>query len=82
MARRRKSLGALRFTFRELPDGACFAFDPTAKHATRRKVDERHTIVIPGGKRPLVVDNAGMHVHLMTCPTSFGRRRSKSKRRR
>ena len=71
-----------RFTFEELPVGTCFAFDPSSKHATRRKVDERRTITIPGGKRPMLIDDIEMRVHLKTCPVSFGRRRKRRRNKR
>jgi hypothetical protein len=70
-----------RFTFDELPVGACFAFDPTSKHATRRKVDARSSIIIPGGKRPLRVEDIDTRVHLKTCPMPFGRRRRRKNKR-
>jgi len=70
-----------RFTFEELPVGACFAFDPSSKHATRRKVDERRTMVIPGGKRPFLVDDVETRVHLKNCPVSFGRRKRRRNKR-
>ena len=64
---------ARRATFEYLPVGACFAFDPETPRATRRKIDKRHTIVIPGGKRPLTVSDVDVPVRAMACPTSFGR---------
>jgi hypothetical protein len=69
------SLMSRKTPFEDLPVGACFAFAPDAKQATRRKVDERHTVVIPGGKRPLIIDDVETRVHAMACPVSFGRRR-------
>jgi hypothetical protein len=71
-----------RTLFEELPVGSCFAFDASTKQATRRKVDERHTITIPGGKRPLRVDDVEMRVHTKACPVSFGRRRRRKKNKR
>ena len=66
---------ARRLTFEDLPIGACFAFETSTKVATRRKVDERHTLTIPGGKRPLVMHEIDTPVVSKSCPTSFGRRR-------
>jgi hypothetical protein len=72
---------ARRPAFGDLPVGACFAFDVGAKHATRRKVDARSTIVLPDGKRPLRVDDIDTPVSAMACPTSFGRRKRRKKGR-
>jgi hypothetical protein len=69
-------------TFEDLPVGACFAFEAATKHATRRKFDERHTITIPGGKRPLIMHDLDTLVVSKSCPTSFGRRRRRNKRSR
>jgi acetone carboxylase gamma subunit len=69
-------------TFERLPVGACFAFDAGTKQATRRKVDARHTLTIPGGKRPLIVDDVDVRVHTKACPVSFGRRRKRRKNKR
>jgi hypothetical protein len=66
---------ARRPTFEDLPVGACFAFDAGAKRATRRKVDVRHTVTIPGGKRPMPVHDVEVPVTPTTCPASFGWRR-------
>lgn len=70
-----------RVTFEDLAVGACFAFDAGSKQPTRRKVDERSTIVIPGGKRPLRVDDVEMRVHEKACPINFGRRRRRTHKR-
>lgn len=69
-----------RIMFEELPVGACFAFEASTKQATRCKVGERHTVTIPGGKRPLRVDDIEMHVHAKACPVSFGRRRRRQRK--
>lgn len=69
-------------TFEALSVGACFTFDASTKQATRRKVDERHTIAIPGGKRPLRVEDIETRVHEKSCPVSFGRRRKRGKTKR
>lgn len=71
-----------RVPFEDLPVGACFAFEASAKQATRRKVDERRTIIIPGGKRPLIMDDLETRVRAMACPVSFGRRRRRSIKKR
>jgi hypothetical protein len=66
---------ARRPAFEDLPVGACFAFDAGAKRATRRKVDAHHTILIPGGKRPMPLHDVETPVTPTACPTSFGRRK-------
>ena len=66
-----------RIEFAELPVGACFAYDAGSKYATRRKIDERHTIVIPGSKKPFRVDDIETRVFTKACPVSFGRRRKR-----
>jgi len=71
-----------RLPFEELPVGNCFAFDPSSKQATRRKIGERQTITIPGGKRPMRVENVEALVTTRACPTSFGRAKRKTKRAR
>ena len=68
---------AKRLTFEDLPPGACFAYDPSARAATRRKVDERHTVVLPGGRRAFRVDDVEFHVVPKPCPTGLGRRHSR-----
>jgi hypothetical protein len=68
-----------RTTFEDLSVGECFAFDASSRQATRRKVDARHTLTIPGGKRPLIVDDIDVRVHTKACPVSFGRRRKRRK---
>ena len=73
---------ARRTAFEDLPVGACFAFNPDAPRATRRKIDERRTIVLPGGKRPLRVDDVDIAVSAMACPVGFGRRRKRRKMKR
>jgi len=70
-----------RTSFDDLPVGACFAFEAGTKHATRRKVDARHTIPIPGGKRPLIMDDLDTIVHARACPVSFGRRKRRRTKR-
>jgi hypothetical protein len=68
---------ARRLTFEDLPVGACFAFEVASPVATRRKVDTHRTVIIPGGKRPLVVHEIDTPVVTKACPTSFGRRRKR-----
>lgn len=68
-----------RIEFAELPVGACFAYDASSAKATRRKVDDRHTVVIPGSKKSFRVDDVETRVFTKACPVNFGRRR---KRRR
>jgi hypothetical protein len=70
-----------RVAFEDLPVGSCFAYEADTRQATRRKVDERRTIVIPGGKRPFHVDDVETRVHLKPCPVSFGRRRRRKNKR-
>lgn len=71
-----------RHVFADLPVGACFAFEAATKQATRRKVDESHTVTIPGGRRPMRVDDVETHVFVKACPVSFGRRRRRQHKRR
>lgn len=66
---------ARRLTFEDLPIGACFAHEAATPVATRRKVDTHHVVIIPGGKRPLVVHDLETPVVSKSCPTSFGRRK-------
>lgn len=70
-----------RLPFEELPVGSCFAFDPNSKQATRRKVGERQTVTIPGGKRPMRIENVEALVTTRACPTGFGRTKRKAKRK-
>jgi len=72
---------ARRPVFADLPVGACFAFDPGAKRATRRKVSERSTVTIPGGKRSMSIYDVEVGVTPTACPTSFGRRKRRTKKR-
>lgn len=71
-----------KLAFEKLPVGACFAFDASSRQATRRKVDASHTVIIPGGKRPLRVDDVDTRVYTKACPVSFGRRRKRRKNKR
>lgn len=71
-----------RIEFAELPIGACFAYDAGSTKATRRKVDERHTIVIPGSKKPFRVDDVETRVYTKACPVNFGRRRKRRRTKR
>jgi len=72
---------ARRAAFFDLPIGACFAFESGARRATRRKVGERHTVAIPGGKRSMPVYDTEIGVTPTACPTSFGRRRRRKNKR-
>lgn len=69
-------------TFERLPVGACFAYSPSSKQATRRKVDERHITLVPATKREWRVDDVEMHVFAKACPVSFGRRRKRRRTKR
>lgn len=71
-----------RTTFDRLPVGACFAYEPDTKHATRRKVDSVHTTLVPstGSKRSYRVDDVEMRVFEKACPVNFGRRRKRRRR--
>jgi hypothetical protein len=71
-----------RVEFADLPVGSCFAYDASSKHATRRKVDERHTVVIPGSKKPFRVDDVETRVFTKACPVNFGRRRKRRRTKR
>ena len=68
-----------KIPFTDLDVGACFAFARNAKTATRRKVSETHTIMLPNGRKPMrVLDTEATVVHPMACPTSnLGRRRKR-----
>lgn len=68
-------------TFRQLPVGACFAFDAETITATRRKVGSTHTIVLPNGRRRMNVGDVDTRIHERACPVNFGRRRRRKKKR-
>lgn len=68
-------------TFAQLPVGACFAFDAESSRATRRKVDSRHTVNLPGGRRRMNVGDIDTRIHERACPTNFGRRRRRKSRK-
>lgn len=68
-------------TFRQLPVGACFAFDAETITATRRKIDSGHTVVLPNGRRRMNVGDVDTRIHERACPVNFGRRRHKKKKR-
>lgn len=71
-------------TFERLPVGACFAYEAATKHATRRKVDESHTMLVPStaSKRTYRVDDVEARVFEKACPVSFGRRRKRRRTKR
>lgn len=77
MAKRRRYLGrgvsgALTTTFERLSVGQCFAYSPTAKAPTRKKVDRSRALMVPGGKRPLRVEDVDVSVNPLEC-SSLGR---------
>lgn len=59
--------GALTTTFERLSVGQCFAYSPTAKAPTRKKVDARRAVTVPGGKRPLRVEDVDVSVNPLDC---------------
>ncbi len=80
----RRQLGRSWFSrsqvFADLPVGTCFAFSSQAVQATRRKVDARRVLVVPRGKRPLVVEDVEVAVHPKPCAMpGVGRRRRRRK---
>ncbi len=59
--------GALTTTFERLSAGQCFAYSSTAKAPTRKKVDSRHAVTVPGGKRPRRVEDVDVSVNPLEC---------------
>jgi len=66
---------APRFSFEELPVGSCFAFDVNAKKPTRRKVGDRHTVMLPDGQRKMAVSDVDTKVSVLPCNIGLGRGR-------
>ncbi len=71
-----------RVEFADLPIGACFAYDADSVKATRRKVDARRTVVIPGSQKAFRVDDVETRVFTKACPVNFGRRRKRPRNKR
>jgi hypothetical protein len=71
-----------RTLFENLAVGSCYAHESSTRHATRRKIDARHTITLPDGRRTFRVEDIETPVYVRPCAVSFGRRRKRRKNKR